>query len=181
MLGLLEDGELWPGAARIAARAGVSERSVFRHFDDLEALAAVAIDRRWARVGPLFEPPDSGGSRAERVASLAEQRLRLHERVMPVARAGLIMAATSPTVALAVVERRALLHRQVAGQFAVELGAVEGRARAELLAVLDAAASLDAVEYLRSVSGLSRAATRRALSRTLEALLATVPAASEHR
>ena len=38
LLGLLDEGQMTPTAAQIAARAGVSERSVFQHFPDREAL-----------------------------------------------------------------------------------------------------------------------------------------------
>ena len=34
LLNLLDEGQLTPTAAEIAARAGVSERSVFQHFPD---------------------------------------------------------------------------------------------------------------------------------------------------
>ena len=38
LLGLLDAGVLSPTAAAIAQRAGVSERSLFQHFPDREAL-----------------------------------------------------------------------------------------------------------------------------------------------
>ena len=39
LLSLLDEGQLQPTAERIAVRAGVSERSVFQHFPDREALS----------------------------------------------------------------------------------------------------------------------------------------------
>ena len=38
LLALLEEGELSPTAERVAERAHVSERSIFQHFGDREAL-----------------------------------------------------------------------------------------------------------------------------------------------
>ena len=42
---LVEEGDLRPTAPRVAERAGVSVRSVFQHFDDLEGLFAAVGDR----------------------------------------------------------------------------------------------------------------------------------------
>src|SRR5258705_9594197 len=46
LLRLLEEGDLRPPAPRIAARAGVSLRSVVHHFAHLESLFAAAADRQ---------------------------------------------------------------------------------------------------------------------------------------
>ena len=46
LLALIEAGELRPSAARIAERAGVSLRSVFQHFRDVESLFAAMADRQ---------------------------------------------------------------------------------------------------------------------------------------
>ena len=50
LFSLLEDGELRPTAERIAERAGVSERSVFQHFPDREALYEAVGRRQFERV-----------------------------------------------------------------------------------------------------------------------------------
>src|SRR4051794_18549457 len=46
ILALLREGTLRPGVAQIAARADVSERTVFRHFQDLEQLFAEAAEHQ---------------------------------------------------------------------------------------------------------------------------------------
>ena len=38
LLGLIRDGEMHPSAAQVAQKAGVSLRTVFRHFEDMESL-----------------------------------------------------------------------------------------------------------------------------------------------
>src|SRR4029450_8701570 len=53
LLVLIESGELRPSAARIAQRAGVSLRSVFQHFSDVESLFAAAASRQTERLSPL--------------------------------------------------------------------------------------------------------------------------------
>jgi AcrR family transcriptional regulator len=171
LLDLYEDGEVSPGAAEIAARAGVSERSVFRHFEDLDGLAHAAIERQWERVGALYDPPDPDGDRATRITALVEQRVRLHEAVMPVARAAMLLAARSATLRHAIGQRRQLLRAQVEAQFGPELDTLPTSRRAEVVAALDIAAGLDTVESLRSGSRFSRARTRAVMERMIDSLL----------
>lgn len=171
LLALYQEGELRPGAAEIAARAGVSERSVFRHFEDLEALAGAAIHRQWGRVGHRFAPPPSSGPRAARIAALVDQRLSIHDAVGPIARAAALLAPSSPTIARTFALRRRVLREQLDGQFATELRALGSADRTDLLAALDAASSVEQIEYLRVHAGLSRARTRRVIILTLSALL----------
>src|SRR3954464_13078049 len=75
LLTLYEEGNPQPGAAEIARRAGVSERSVFRHFEDLDSLAETAIEREIERVGSLFRAPSAEGPTDARVRALVDQRL----------------------------------------------------------------------------------------------------------
>ena len=49
LLALLDEGELSPTAERVAERAGVSERSIFQHFGDREALFEAAARRQYER------------------------------------------------------------------------------------------------------------------------------------
>ncbi len=61
LLDLMQEGQVRPTAAQIAARAGVSLRTVFQHFRDLEALFAAAADRQTARLLALAgEVPATG-------------------------------------------------------------------------------------------------------------------------
>ena len=61
LIGLLHDGEERPTAKQIAQRAGVSVRSIFQHFDDLEGLYADLVKVQAARVEPLVEAMEHGG------------------------------------------------------------------------------------------------------------------------
>lgn len=171
LLELFDEGESQPGAARIAARAGVSERSVFRYFDDLDALAAEAVARQISRTRELYATPDGTGDLDRRIRTLVEQRMTIHDRVAIVAAAGRRIEARAPSVADALASRRRLLREQAATQFADELDTVSGRARTELLDAIDATASYEQIDQLRTVAGWSRARTRAAVVRTLHALL----------
>jgi AcrR family transcriptional regulator len=171
LLSLYDDGVVRPAAAEVAARAGVSTRSVFRHFEDLDGLARAAIDQQWQRVHPLFDAPSTEGTVEARVAALVEQRLTLHEAIIGVARAAIVMAASSSVVASTLQSRRRLLGEQVTAQFAPELRRIRGRRRAELAAALEVAASFENVDYLRTHLGLDRQRAAATLRRTLVALL----------
>src|SRR5579875_4090524 len=141
LLDLYRAGDLRPGAQRIAARAGVSERTVFRLFADLDALATLALQRHWARVGHLFAPPDASGDRARRIAALVTHRLTLYAEIAPVARAAQLHAPSSPAIRHGVARRGELLRDHLRRQFAPELAAQPPAARHELLCALDAATS----------------------------------------
>jgi AcrR family transcriptional regulator len=174
VLELYDEGVPRPSAAEIAERAGVSERSVFRHFDDLEALAAEAIDRQFARVAPFFAPPETEGTLAERVAALVDQRVRLHGRMANMARGMASLSRVSPTVAAAVDTRRTALRQQVGDQFDPELDPLPPRDRRLLLAALDTALSLESIDYLRTAGAIGPRDLRVVLTATVHALLASV-------
>src|SRR3954463_3078253 len=172
LLQFFDGGEPQPGAARIAERAGVSERSVFRYFDDLDALAAEAVARQIGRTREVFAAPDATGDLDRRIRALAEHRMTIHDRVAIVSAAGRRIEERAPSVAEALASRRRLPREQVAVQFTAELDALSGRARTELLDAADAAASYEQIDQLLTVAGYSRARTRAVVIRTLHALLA---------
>src|SRR3954451_7533028 len=171
LLQFFDEGESQPGAARIAERAGVSERSVFRYFDDLDTLAAEAVARQVGRTRALFAAPDATGGLERRIRALADQRMRIHDSVAVVSAAGRRIEARAPSVAEAFAIRRRLLREQATTQFAPELDTHRGRERTGLLDAVDAAASFETIDQLRTVAGHSRARTRAVVVRTLRALL----------
>ncbi len=173
LLALYDEGDAQPGAARIAERAGVSERSVFRYFADLDALAEEAVARQIERVRHLFAPPPAHGPLEQRIRALVDQRLAIHDGVAIVAAAGARIEASAPSVAEAFAYRRRLLREQVAVQFAPELATAHGRDRTELLDALAAAAGFEQIDTLRTTLGHGRAQTRSITARTLRALLTT--------
>ena len=84
MLDLVAEGEVSPPAEAVAARAGVSARSVHNHFDDVEALRAEVARRQWERHAHFGEPVPK-----ER---LVDQRAALYERITPLRRAARILS-----------------------------------------------------------------------------------------
>src|SRR6185436_18222060 len=121
LLDLLAAGELRPSGPRIAKRAGVSLRTVFQHFDDLETLFAAAADRQTERITPLLRPLAAKGSASTRCTALAAQRARLYEAITPVRRAALLSEPFSAEVARRLDVFRAFMRADGARVFAPEL------------------------------------------------------------
>ena len=172
LLDLYRAGNLRPSAQEIAARSGVSERTVFRLFDDMEALAALAMQQQWARVSHLFEPPEAGGDRTQRIAALVAQRLAVFAEIAPLARVAQLRAPFSPAIRHGIEYRGRLLRDQVRCQFAAELEALPPAEREELLSALDAATSIETLELLHGAQGRPLDEAGRILTRTVRALLA---------
>jgi len=176
IIAIYEEGELRPGAAMIAERAGLSERSVYRHFEDLEELAAAAIERQRERIAPLLDAPPTVGSRHDRVLAIVDQRLRLHTKAIWVARAGQYVAVRSPVVEAAVERRQQHQRAQVLAHFATDLARVPEPAASEVAQVLDLLLSIEGIDHLRLVSRLGRNQAHAALVRAVEAVLDSVGA-----
>lgn len=167
------EGNFSPSVEDVAARSGVSLRSVYRYFEDTEALLHLAIERRIALVGELYALDSLGeGEPADRVLSLVNQRLMIHSKLAPTIRAAMLRAPYSPQIAAQVRQRRDLLAAQVAAQFAVEVrGLTKARAE-EVLACVDALCSFDTMEDLRVRRGMTIRRARRVMVGGVTALLA---------
>jgi AcrR family transcriptional regulator len=172
LLDLLERGELSPGAKRIAAHAGVSERSVFQHFADMETLLAVVADRQRERLGGEVALAAPRSARLdERIDALVAARAQLYERIAPVRRAALLQAPFSASIGARLTEMRRTLRAETLRLFENELRAHAPRERREIADALCAATSFSHWEQLRRHAGASRARAERAVARTLAALL----------
>ena len=173
LLSFFAEGDPQPGVAKIAARAGVSERSVFRYFDDLESLAGAAIERQIARIAPVFRPPRPSGDLESRISALVDQRLRIYDATAVTTQAAERFAPHSPVIAEAFTFRRSVLHDQIAQLFADELAPMSGRVRYDVVDAVSAAASLETIRMLRTIAGHSRGRTATIVARTLRSLLTT--------
>jgi AcrR family transcriptional regulator len=171
ILDLLCEGVQHPTADAIAERSGVSVRSVFRHFDDLESLHAAAVDRHSERIRDLFVPPPSGGALDSRIDALASRRSRLFEAMTPVRRVGERLRGRSAVIDERLAFARELLRDQVATLFEPELQTETGTTRRELLDAIEAATSWSNWNLLRTEQGCSVSRARAVMTRTLTALL----------
>ena len=172
LLALLYEGQLQPTAERISARAGVSERSLFQHFADREALYQAVAVQEYERIVPTLDPIDVSLPLDERIDAFAAQRGRLLETVTPVWRAALLLEPESEVVSGWLQSTRRQKAREVERVFRPELDKVEQRERGVLLAALVAASAWTAWEGLRAHQRLSEDRSRAAMRATLTALLA---------
>jgi AcrR family transcriptional regulator len=175
MLDLLEAGATTlPGAAEIAERSGLSERTVFRLFDDLESLYAAAVDTQAQRLGHLFAFVATEGTVDERVEAIVAQRVRLYEAirfVRPVAER-LRYSSTSIGQGLRLVDREQ--RRQLAAQFGPELSGLDDIERGEILDALQVVSGWVAWDALRRQQGRSVARASAAMRRAVSALLTQI-------
>lgn len=170
MLDLIEEGDLRPTAPRIAGRAGVSLRTVFHHFDDLEELFSVAARRQIERhlTDAVRVPRDAPLD--ERIDSLVASRAAALEAISPVRRAALLSEPFSRVVATHLAWIRARGRKEIERVFAPELSRLTPAPRRETLEALTAASSWSTWEALRAHQGLSLPAARRVMKRTVLAL-----------
>ena len=79
---LLGEGEIEPSAQKVADRAGVGIRTVFRLFSDMDALYATVNARLEFEVEPMLrESFSDGDARAARTESLINERVAVFEQV----------------------------------------------------------------------------------------------------
>jgi len=171
LLDLLNEGELQPTTARIAARAGVSLRVVFHHFNNLEALYSEVALRQGERIRPLAQNISPELPLLERIDLLTAQRSRIYEAISPVRRAGLLMEPFHPSLGRELAAVRNEMRERAASIFAPELNRLADADRPETVAALHAIGSWSAWEQMRRHQGLSEAEARAAMARGFRALL----------
>ena len=163
LIACYNDGFLAPSVQEVAERAGVSARSVHNHFVDVEALRTEVADRQWARVAPLASYLDVEQSVATRVEELIKQRAALFEAGAPVRRAALLQLPDSPAITARLARADRALRNQISAGFP--------EMPSDLLDVVDALASWDTWNRLRSAQGMSVARAKRVLVRSIRTLI----------
>ncbi len=170
-IGLLEDGDLRPTAPRVAERAGVSVRSVFQHFVDLESLHAAVAERLVDRVAFLLLPIDPALPLRERIAQFLHQRSQLLEVVTPIRRAADVHGPFSAEITQRLRDGQAFLCSEVEAAFAPELDTLGPADRADVLDALDLVLSWASWDNLRTVRGRDESAARAVIERLVLSVL----------
>jgi AcrR family transcriptional regulator len=170
VLELLDEGELRPTAERVAQRAGVSERSIFQHFRDREALFVAVARTQYERVVPTLRPVDPSLPLEQRLDAFLEQRCRLLERVKGVRRAALLLEPESEGVAAWLAAARRAKALEVERVFATELARVPEARREATKAAMVSACAWTAWENLRIHQRLGPQRARAAMRLALAAL-----------
>ena len=88
MLALTRAGEMAPGAAQVAKKAGVGLRSVFRHFEDMEALYQEMSQIVTGKILPIIATPLVAKVWKSQLFEIAERRMAIYDDIMPIKVAG---------------------------------------------------------------------------------------------
>ena len=170
---LFTEGHVGLVAADVADRSGVSLRSVYRYFDDLDALARAAIARQMERFGPIAELDGLGqGPLDDRIDRIVEGRLRLYDAIGATRRAAIQRAPSNPILAEQLERTRVALAEQAEAMFAPELTALAATERRDVAPAVDLLLGFESIDQLRRAQGLDEAQTRRVLRTALTRLLA---------
>ena len=172
MRALHAEGDLRPTAPRVAERAGVSVRTVWQQFADMETLLVEANRRDAEILRSLSERIDPDQPLAERVAMFTGQRARVLEQMTPSWRAARIHGAFSAELKRNKARTLATGKADLERVFTPELAEIAGNKRQQLLDGLHAISIWSFWESLRTELGLSPEQARELLRATFTALLA---------
>lgn len=173
LLELLAEGDLKPSADRVAERAGVSRRSIFHHFTDLEELLTHASMRWFLHVQTILPTVPTVGSFGERLRTFVTSLGHFYDHVSHVRRAGLLAAHESKVVATRM-EMALHIHREMTkAAFAEEIANAPEHARHRLAAGLSGATSFSTWDELRRNQGLSTDDAIQVVVRFVEGLVSS--------
>lgn len=179
LLDLNQEGSLRPTAREIADRAGVSLRSVYVHFDDLEDLFCAAGQRHYEHVRARSGPLPVGGARDIRIEALVDQRARIMEAGIGVYRAAVLQEPFSPTMAKNMAIGRKLARAELESVFTPELAPLPEPERRQLLDALEITTNAATWTALRTHRRLSEDEARDTVGFTVRALLRALDTTSE--
>lgn len=164
---LIDEGNPSPTADDIAHRAGVSRRSLYHHFEDLESIAVAVSERHWEQLGASLQRIPTEGPLDERLPAFVAQRCRLAEAGLPMYRASLLRAHEQPSIAGRLKLGHAVLRAETSSTFEIELH----DAPTWKLEAADAVSSIDAWVRLRVNQRLSPEHAERVMEHGLRAVL----------
>lgn len=171
LLTLYGEGNLDPSSAEIAERAGLSPRSLFRYFDDIDDLCRAAVVAQIQRVKHLFTvAAEATDPLSVRLAALAEQRVALYDAIEPAATVSRLRAPFHPVLADELRITRAALRKQLRDVLATELDLMEPSRREAMLAAADVLCSFEAHQLMKHSQRLTQPDIEATLSAALSEL-----------
>lgn len=176
LLQLIDEGSLDPSVPDIADRAGVSHRSVFRYFDDINDLVRLAINQAVQDAMPLRTITDLGiGTVERRIDVYVDTRLRVHSNGYAVGRVARIKAPKIPALEEGLQALTLITRAQMAEHFAIECDLSPDREF--LLDALMVLTSFEAYDYQRRLLGHGTERIRQVWHSSLAAQLTPVAVA----
>ncbi|MEU5565146.1 TetR/AcrR family transcriptional regulator [Micromonospora musae] len=172
-LDLISEGDLRPTGERIAERAGISLRTLWTNFKDMETLFEASGAEVLSRQDAAYRPISPTLPLAKRVDAYCRQRARLLQLIAPSARAAQMREPVSDQLHRNRLKHIERVREEVEELFAAEL-AQAGRGRRQLVDAIVAASMWPAWSMLRDGLGLGVDQARAVTTRTVRALLAEV-------
>jgi len=170
LLTLVDEGQLRPTAQEVAARAGVALRTVYHHFEDVEALRRMALDLQMSRHREMLVEIDPDLPLDTRISTITRQLRRLFEAITPIRRATMFDEHASAAMAEGLRRSRMIRRQVLESAFQHEIAKADTD-RKVLVDAIDAATSWPSWHFVRSGLGRAPAAAERILSLTLHDLL----------
>lgn len=174
LLSLYSEGNLDPSSVEIAERAGLSPRSLFRYFDDVDDLCHEAVLARQRKLLPLL-PLDATPTDPieQRVAALLRQRAAVFAAMGNVGRVARIREPFLPVIAAELGTARTFLRGQIEKLFAPELAAMSPIAASAALMTTDVLCSFEARQLFIADQQLAAETVQQNLALVLLGLFAT--------
>lgn len=160
---LVEEGVLVPTAQTVADRAGVGIRTVFRHFADMETLFATMDVELRASYEDLFLGGDRAGTLPERILHAIERRAAAWEKLSSIMLSTRAQMWRSPVLQKNYARNQRGLRKDLAA-WLPEIADLT----AERREAVDAAASFETWDRLRSQQGLSKKASMEVVHEILK-------------
>ncbi len=174
LLALVEEGEIRPTAQEVASRAEVALRTVYHHFEDVEALRHMAHDLQIRRNADLLGKVDASLPLEEKAKVVAKQLRKFFEIITPIRRAILFDEQISSELATGLRQSRSFRRDHIVNVFSAELREVDDDKT--VTDALDQITSWQAWNFLRSNLGRSPQVAEKALAMAIYRLL--TPAAN---
>ncbi len=172
LLGLIETGETEISAALIASKAGLSERSIFRYFDDVNDLYRSVCDLAFSKEIEYALIDDAGvGSLDTKIENFVNQRVRIYtmnEKIAPAARS---FAFKNPIIKNQLVVGRKLLRNQIIKHFSEELSAFDKQQQQVAVAIIDSLTTFEYYDMMRSDQKMSVQAIKSVLTESIRKAL----------
>jgi AcrR family transcriptional regulator len=172
LLGLIENGETEISAALIASKAGLSERSIFRYFDDVNDLYRSVCDLAFSKEIEYALIDDAGvGSLDTKIENFVNQRVRIYtmnEMIAPAARS---FAFKNPIIKNQLVVGRKLLRTQIMKHFAEELSVFDKQQQQVAVAIIDSLTTFEYYDMMRSDQKMSVQAIKSVLTESIRKAL----------
>jgi TetR/AcrR family transcriptional regulator, regulator of autoinduction and epiphytic fitness len=172
LLGLIENGETEISAALIASKAGLSERSIFRYFDDVNDLYRSVCDLAFSKEIEYALIDDAGvGSLDTKIENFVNQRVRIYtmnEKIAPAARS---FAFKNPIIKNQLVVGRKLLRTQIMKHFAEELSVFDKQQQQAAVAIIDSLTTFEYYDMMRSDQKMSVQAIKSVLTESIRKAL----------